>query len=65
VTPTTCYMVRSVGRLTGEQNEYMSVAEMRTLRWMSGATRKDGTRNEYMCDVDIVDKTGANRFGHM
>jgi hypothetical protein len=43
----------------------MSVAEMRMLRWMSGVTREDRIRNEYVrgsIDVaSIVDKMRGNK----
>jgi hypothetical protein len=50
----------------------MSVAEMRMLRWMSGASRKDRIRNEYVRGsigaASIMDKIRENIFrwfGHM
>jgi len=44
----------------------MSVVEMRTLRWISGVTRKDRIRNKYVrgsIEVAlIVDKMRENRL---
>jgi len=61
-----CWMVdKKIEQIT-------SVAEMRTLRWMSGVTREDRIRNEYVRGCigvsSIVDKTRENRlrwFGHV
>ena len=60
--------------LSSQQQEVhkMSVAEMRMLRWMSGKTRKDKIRNEFICEslgvAPIGDKMRESRlrwFGHV
>ena len=51
---------------TKEHVDKMSVIEMRMLRWMSGKTRKDRVRNEYIREwvgvVPIEDKLKENRL---
>jgi len=49
-----------------EQNQNVSVAEMRMLRWMCGVAREDKTRNDFISGsvgvVPIVDKMKGNRL---
>jgi hypothetical protein len=56
-------MVQSVGRLTGEYDREC-IAKRKMFRWMSGITREDRIRNEYVRGsinvVSIVDKMRKN-----